>query len=365
LGQTPIRAIGGIGFGMKNPPKWRGGRWHYLVLLSGWMSSLAAPSPVAPLPSAATESTVECAFLRITPAPDLAALITTARTQIAHWRQDLKTPAKVESTRAAMANLAINLLLRSNRWEASGNELAAAGLRKYVKSALADVDWRLQAISAQGDVGALEARLAWLRSATTVDAAALCAVAEKGASLGGAEASYRRVFCISDAAQKLSAMRAAAALGHPAAMEAVGRLCLQGEHPEACAVRDLCRAAQSGRVAAASALGWRLTIPGTNGDLQAGRQWLQYAAENADVAAMNNLGELIERTQRDAADRQLASDWYRRAAVLGLPKAMVNRARLLAAGDAHDCAEAKRWLQQALASGLAPAQEDLSALACH
>ena len=350
---------------MKIRPALPGCRWKIRFLLLGWMSSLAAQSPVAPAPSVATASSVECRFQRITPAPDLAELIATARTQIAHWRQDLKTATKVESTRAAMANLAINLLLRSNRWEASGNDLAAAGLRKFVKSALADADWRLQAISAQGDVGALEARLAWLRSATTVDATALCAVAEKGASLGGAEASYRRVFCVSDAAQKLSAMRAAAALGHPAAMEAVGRLCLQGEHPEACAVRDLCRAAQSGRVAAASALGWRLTLPGTNGDLQAGRQWLQYAAENADVAAMNNLGELIERTQRDAAGRQLASDWYRRAAVSGLPEAMINRARLLAAGNADDCAEARRWLQQALASGLAAAQISLSALACH
>lgn len=334
------------------------------IFLLSVLGTLAAEQSSA-VPAPSTDNKPQCVFLLATPAADSAALIATARRQIALWRGDLKTPTKVEPTRAAMANLAINLLIRSNRWEAVGQERSALALRRFVKSALADVDWRLQSLSGEGDVGALEARLAWLRSATPLDSVAICEVAGIGASHGGAEASYRRSFCVSDPAQILSYMQHAAALGHPAAMEGMGRLCLQGAHPDSCTLRELCRAAQSGRSGAASAVGWRLTIPGSTGDLTAGRQWLQYAAERADVAAMNNLGELIERVQPDAAGRLQARDWYRRAATAGLPEAMINSARLLAQGNAGDCAEAKRWLRQAVTSGLPQAQAWLAGLTCH
>jgi TPR repeat protein len=297
-------------------------------------------------------------------APDLTVR---ADAQIAAWRAALARDANDPGVRQAMADYAVNLLLRANRLDAAGRDRDALALRRYVLAKLPDTDWRIQHQAGQGDVGAIDARLAWLRTARTPDGAALCALAARGAELGSAEANYRLALCTDDAADALPAMQRAAALGHAAAMETVGRLCLSGRLPQPCAFEGLCRAAQSGRIGAASAIGWRLTDPAhTAGAAVAGdgAAWLQRAAEAGDALAQNNLGEWHERHNGSTGGGRLALQWYRRAADLGLPAAMVNAARLLAPAGGAGCVEARSLLDRAAAAGLAQATEWREALRC-
>ena len=136
-------------------------------------------------------------------APDL---IVRADAQIAAWRAALTRDANDPRVRQAMADYAVNLLLRANRLDAAGRGDDARALRRYVIARLPDTDWRIQHQAGQGDVGAIDARLAWLRSARTPDSAALCALAARGAGLGSAEAHYRLALCTEDAAAALQAM---------------------------------------------------------------------------------------------------------------------------------------------------------------
>jgi hypothetical protein len=293
-----------------------------------------------------------------------AGLTAQADTVIAGWRSALKAKTGEPAIRQAMADYAINLLLLANRLEAAGNDNGATDLRRYVLRQLPDTDWRIQHQAGQGDLGAIEARQAWLRSAKTADTTELCALAARGAALGGAESSYRLALCTAEAGSALTLMKSAATKGHPGAMEIVGRLCISGKIEPNCSLNGLCRAAQAGRVGAAAAMGWKLTAgdqPASSGD---GAAWLQRAAEAGEALAQNNLGEWHERHNTTAGGRQLALAWYQRSARQGLPAAMVNAARLLAGQGPERCREAQELLLQAERGGLTQAGEWRKSLVC-
>ncbi len=293
-----------------------------------------------------------------------AGLTAKADTAIAGWRSALKTKTGEPAIRQAMADYAINLLLLANRLEAAGNDSAATDLRRYVLRQLPDTDWRIQHQAGQGDLGANEARQSWLRTTKTPDTTEICALAARGAALGGAESSYRLALCTVEAGSALIAMKDAAAKGHPAAMEIVGRLCISGKLEPNCSLNGLCRSAQAGRIGAAAAIGWKLTSSDQPASSSEGGAWLQRAAEAGEALAQNNLGEWHERHNSTAGGRQMALTWYQRSARQGLPAAMVNAARLLAGQGPERCREAQELLLKAERSGLVQAGEWHKSLVC-
>lgn len=328
---------------------WRCAAGMVLVLAS--VSAPAAGQLAAP----------RCAFqVQNMDAPDLRA---SADQAIETWRGGLKRNASDPEIRQGMADYAINLMQRANRLDAAGHDGQARSLASYVLSKLPDTAWRVKHLAAQGDLGAIEAQLAWLRSDPAHDAAELCALAGRGARLHGAESSYRLALCTTAAPEALGHMQRAAALGHPAALETMGKLCLTGRLSGACALDGLCRAAQAGRIGAAAAIGWRLTDADQPFSVD-GAAWLQRAADAGDALAQNNLGEWHERQNTTTGGMKLALMWYRRAAVKGLPAAMVNAARLLAPGDAGQCKDAQSLLEQASRAGLAQAVDWRKELIC-
>jgi hypothetical protein len=314
------------------------------------------------LSTAAYAEEVRCPY-RLSDQPPVG-LTTKADTAIAGWRNALKTKTGEPAIRQAMADYAINLLLLANRLEAAGKDSAATDLRRYVLRQLPDTDWRIQHQAGQGDLGAIEARQAWLRTAKTPDTTALCALAARGAALGGSESSYRLALCTTEAGAALTAMKTAAAKGHPAAMEIVGRLCISGKLGPNCATTGLCRAAQAGRIGAAAAIGWKLTEGDQPDASSEGAAWLQRAAEAGEALAQNNLGEWHERHNSTAGGRLMALTWYQRSARQGLPAAMVNAARLLASDGPKGCREAQELLVKAESSGLTQAGEWRKSLVC-
>lgn len=294
---------------------------------------------------------------------DAPGLIEKADLTIAAWRTGLKANANDPAIRQAMADYAINLLQRSNRLDAADAEESAASLRRYVLKMLPDTDWRIRHQASLGDLGAIESRLAWLRADSGHDSAQLCKIAAEGARLGGAESNYRLALCSTVPDQALRSMQRAAELGHPAAMEAVGRLCLAGKAQPGCSLDGLCRAAQSGRIEAAAAIGWRLTEM-DQASTSEGAAWLQHAAQAGHALAQNNLGEWHERQNTTPAGRQMALMWYRRSASRRLPAAMVNAARLLATEGPEQCLEAGKYLKEAEQAGLPQAAEWHRLLVC-
>lgn len=288
---------------------------------------------------------------------------TLAEQRVAAWRKQLKAQTDVDSLRQIMADDAVNLLLRSNKLESAGQDKDARMLRKLVRRLLPDTDWRIQYQQKQGDLGAIEARIAWLRADDKPDEKAICALAMQGASISGAEALYRLAFCVEPSSLALTHMRRAAALGHLAAIEVEGRLCLSGKLTSDCDFSRLCRAAQAGRLGAASTVGWHLSAQSDSQAADAGA-WLQRAAQAGDTVAQNNLGEWHERHGVRDAKNRLALSWYLKSATAGLPAAMVNAARILATGSAVECAQARQWLAQAQAKGLQQAGQWARSLEC-
>jgi TPR repeat protein len=290
-------------------------------------------------------------------------IYTNGNQRIVDWRGALKQATDPLPIRAAMADYAINLMLRANALDAAGDETQALRLRKFVRSKLPDTDWRIQFLSRQGDLGAIEARIGWLRSEAKPPAKEICELASRGAQKGGAESLYRLALCVTSKEVALQRMNAAASRGHAAAMEAIGRLCLSGQVKEGCSFARLCLAAQAGRIGAAGTVGWHLTGQHQHPSMD-GAAWLKRAADAGDAIAQNNLGEWHERDLADVGGREIALQWYRRAAASGLPAAMVNAARLLASKGASECEEARAYLVAAAQKGLAQAGEWAQMLTC-
>lgn len=137
----------------------------------------------------------------------------------------------------------------------------------------------------------------------------------------------------------------------------------RGVPADAAAARHwLGRAAETGMTDALVALADML-VNGKGGpaDHAGARTLFERAAANGHSGAMFALGALHGGGHDIPMDRAIALTWFRAAAELGHPVAALMLGRYLRKGLAGpaNAREARKWLEQALASGVAAAQEDL------
>ncbi len=284
-----------------------------------------------------------------------------AEQELSALRKQVRSKQKANEAREAMANMAVTLWVRSNRLEAEGDVSTAKAIRRFLRDQLPDTEWRIGYQAQNNDQGAAEAILTRLRSDPKADPKQVCNAAFRAAGLGSAEGQFRQAQCVTDGLESRRYLEQAAASGHAAAQEALGRICLnEGKGSADCTTRWLCRSAQSGRKEAQSLLGWWLgRADAPSADRVDAEAWLKRAAERGDRSAMNNLGEWWER----AEDFNQSLIWYRKAATAGQPEAMVNVGRLLARSP-DGCAEAAQWFDRAAAAGLGLASEYRAKLSC-
>ncbi|HUN52434.1 MAG TPA: tetratricopeptide repeat protein [Candidatus Sulfotelmatobacter sp.] len=96
------------------------------------------------------------------------------------------------------------------------------------------------------------------------------------------------------------------------------------------------------------------------------KEWARLA-EQGDVAAMRNVGQLYRFGQGTEKNPAKAAEWYRRAADAGLDRAQANLGALYLSGEGvpQNYAEAARWFGLAARHGLAVAQYNLGLLYEH
>jgi TPR repeat protein len=176
-------------------------------------------------------------------------------------------------------------------------------------------------------------------------------------------AQFHAALCASpaDAKKALAWLHGAASAGHAAAMETLGRACIEGQEQNwGCASHYFELAAKRGRASAMALYGWVLTNqPGVaEKDYAEAFGWYKKAAAAGDMYAENNIGELYERGRGTPKDSKAARQWYARAAEAGFGPGQFNYARLLLAGDggAVDRAGAVKWLQAADKKGIKQAK---------
>jgi TPR repeat protein len=233
--------------------------------------------------------------------------------------------------RLELAYTAIESALKSE----AVNEIAkATAYWRLVKQDLGDTAWRMSQ-----EVKAGNARARWLSQELAehgkpapwpkdaCDALGAVNAAESASAL------YRHALCAAKTSPKaaLEFMKNAAIGGHPAALEAYGRLCAeQGKEGRACAVEMLCRAADAGRKSAAGLAAYILTSETPTPALAVKAAALYEMAYSAgDAASANNLGEVYERGWIGRPNLAQAQAWYRLASEAGLIQANLNLARLL------------------------------------
>ncbi len=251
----------------------------------------------------------------------------------------LKTAAKGKNQAAEAARqqrlewayLAIESALKS---EAVNEMLKARTYWRLVTQDLGDTRWRMSQ-----DVKSGSARARWLSQelsehgkkqpwqGSACDAMGAPEAAESPSAL------YRRALCAAKANPKLALafMKSAAEAGHPAALEAYGRLCAeQGDKGRECAVEMLCRAADAGRKSAAGLAAYVLTSETPTPSLAVKAAALyEMAFAVGDAASANNLGEVYERGWIGKPNIAQAELWYRYASEAGVIQANLNLARLL------------------------------------
>ena len=119
-------------------------------------------------------------------------------------------------------------------------------------------------------------------------------------------------------------------------------------------------AAQTGGADAECVLGTR-SAQGAFGvvDYVKAKEWWEKAAEQNNLIAMENLGDMYQRGEEGVPqDRRRAFAWFERAAEAGLPTAMerVGLAYLSGTGTTVDAEKAKEWLIRAAENGNASAE---------
>ena len=264
-------------------------------------------------------------------------------TEIAAAANLLKTAAKgkdsaAEAARKQRLELAYTAIENALKSEAVNAIPKAATYWRLVTQDLGDTRWRMGQDAKSGNVRArwLEQELVehgkkepWQGNACdslTVEMSAVT-MAESAPAL------YRRALCAAKTNPKaaLEFMKNAAEIGHPAALEAYGRLCAeQGDKGRECAVEMLCRAADAGRKSAAGLAAFLLTSEAPTPALAvkaAALYEMAYAA--GDAASANNLGEVYERGWIGRVNIDQAKIWYRHASEAGVIQADLNLARLL------------------------------------
>lgn len=273
-------------------------------------------------------------------------------------------------SRQKLAELALRAARGAERALSRGDDSLFGAYRELIRTRLADTRAGLEGMATRG-VGAAEFALGTFElhgfvGAPSIDYACprFAAALDKG--FGGAR--FRHAQCIeaSDPERALALFREAASSGHVAAIERLGRICLDADPPDAtCAFEQLERAAREGRASARSLLGW-MHAEGVGGkvDLVRAGQYYREAADLGEPSARNNLGEFHERGRGVAQDEKAAFEHYLAAAQAGFPPGQFNVGRLYVAGrgTAENPDEARRWLGLAAKAGIAPAQGILDML---
>jgi TPR repeat protein len=275
-----------------------------------------------------------------------------------------------KETRKKMDELAVRAARAAERALSRGDEDLFLSYRALIAARMADADLGIEAMAGRGIATADYALgIFWLHGmlrAPDLDRACqhFSAAAAKG--FGGAK--FRLAQCLEsqEPERALNLLREAASAGHVAAMESLGRACLEATPPDsACALTHLQRAAEEGRASATTLLGW-MYAEGVGVALNPGRaaEYYQAAAARGEVSARNNLGELFESGRGVAPDAAAAFAQYRLAAEAGFPPAQFNLGRLYAGGKgtAKDTEAARLWLGKASKAGIETAQRIIELL---
>jgi len=248
-----------------------------------------------------------------------------------------------EPVRAAMAARAVVLILEAARLEALGFQPDAKRIKDAIKAQLVDTGWRIGFMAKGGDLRAAMAH-AWVGRAGLFAATGpnvpspneACALFNAPALAVFPEARFQRARCASERnpSAALGEMQAAAQAGHPAALDAIGQLCLKAQTPDLrCAVDAFCAAARAGRPDSAARAGWLLVNQdGAPDALGKARKLYDFAAASGDANGQNGLAELLETGRVGERNDTLAATWYARAAMQRLPVAQYNLARMYADG---------------------------------
>jgi TPR repeat protein len=201
------------------------------------------------------------------------------------------------------------------------------------------------------------------------DLARACGHFVEALDRGFIAARYRAAQCLEarDPPRAYELFKQAASDGNLAAVERLGRLCLEARPPDTkCALKYIEQAARGGRTRATALLGWIYSegIVGERPDLTRAAHYYREAALRGDVPASNNLAEMLERGRGVRADHATAFDLYRRAAEAGYAPAQFNVARLYIAGRGtpRSLDAARHWLQLAMSGGVEEAKELLDAI---
>jgi hypothetical protein len=248
-----------------------------------------------------------------------------------------------ETVRTALAQRAIVLTLEAARLEAIADTASANRLRELLSGELKDTGWRIGFMANQGDRRARVAQ-AWLGRAglfaatgpNVPTAREACVLLQSSELDGFAEARFARAGCISDSNPNaaLGEIKAAAQLGHPGALDALGQICVKATPVDlACAVNAFCGAASAGRADSAARAAWLLLHhDGSTEALARAFKLYDVAAASGDANGQNGLGELFETGRGVARNDTSAATWYARAATQKLPVAQYNLARMYADG---------------------------------
>lgn len=250
----------------------------------------------------------------------------------------LKGPAKAkteagEAARKQRLQIALEVIETALKISAEGRAEAAQAFWNFAERELADAKWRIDQEMKSGNAYVRWLALEQKNSGTKQPWPEPDCQQIAQDNLTSALAVYRRAMCSVDTKpeRSLELMQQAARIGHPAAMEAVGRLCAdQGESGRACAVEWLCKAADAGRATAAGLAGFLLTAnkPQPQEAVKAAALY-EMAFKAGDLASANNLGEVYERGWIGRANLAQAKYWYGQAADKDLDQAKLNLARLL------------------------------------
>jgi len=282
--------------------------------------------------------------------------------------EKIKQRPRDEVLREQMTPLAVRSAIGAERALAIGNASLFDSYRKQFIEQFPKRRWRIVRAAQQGD-GAAEFALGVLALHGYLEAPAVetaCGHFIKALGKGYAGAKFRVSQCLrqTDPARSAVLLREAAASGHPAAEELVGRACLEATPQDAsCAWENLSAAAAAGRPSAQSLLAWML-VQGTGGrtpDTARATRLYLLAAHAGDASAQNNMGEMYESGRGLQSDPAQAAGWYRKAAEAGFAPAQFNLGRLYAEGRGvpRDFTQARKWLESADKAGVAAARQAL------
>jgi TPR repeat protein len=325
---------------------------------------LARPAPSATTAGAGARK--EPIFAMFSPAATQAS-ITTLNT--------VARRSESQSIEQARAQLAVPMMDVAMRyWEAE-----AAGDRKGMGDARGAItangpmaiglakQWRNSKAGNERAAGALLATLTQSGSETVAEACSGYRMAAEAPGAEHAPALFHAALCEAqrDPKQSLSWLHASADAGHAAALETLGRACIESSDKNwGCAMHYFELAAQRGRGSSMTLYGWVLSNQpsASEKDFTEALNWYRKGASAGDLFAQNNLGEMFERGRGTRRDDKQARQWYGRAAEAGFGPGQFNYARLLLAGvgGPKDKDGAVQWLQKAERNGVSQAKAALA-----